>query len=460
MFERVKSWFGFGGVEGSNRGPFFGMGHLGNWFGLGSKEDGWQRDLQRAPHEPVAARFAAVSLIADAVSIMPAYHKASNEDGGATGVTTSALSRWLRRPNAIQTPSEFWAAGMRLLHEHGNAVAYVFRNTRNEITDAYWAAGYGLHVDQATKELFYQIQENEESPVMGDYLVPARDIMHLRINADARRPMRGQSPIVACAMALATNNVLSKFLLTYLNNRSTPSYILSTDAMLTADQNKQLRAAWNEQSQAMKAGGTPILGGGLKPHNMGVAPGDDQLVENFKLSVEEIARAFRIPRPLLGLAEVTGNVEALVNVWLATSLGALVNMIEQSVGKLFYLPPDQFVEFDVRELTRMDWESRVKTTKEAVTGGLMSVDEGRAQIGMTPVSGGYGKMPTQQQQQIPLDLLHELHASEISAKLKPTPAPAPAAPTAAEVAAANASAAKKQAIAEKAVQIFNNVTKG
>ena len=42
LTDRVKSFFG---MEGSQRGPFFGQGEQGSWFELGSREDGFQRNL-------------------------------------------------------------------------------------------------------------------------------------------------------------------------------------------------------------------------------------------------------------------------------------------------------------------------------------------------------------------------------------------------------------------------------
>lgn len=83
FIDRIKSFLGFD-AEGSWRGPFYGLGHLGNVFSLGRIEDGYQRDLERMGKQtPTAARFAAVSLYSDAVALMPGRHMVANEGGGA-----------------------------------------------------------------------------------------------------------------------------------------------------------------------------------------------------------------------------------------------------------------------------------------------------------------------------------------------------------------------------------------
>lgn len=416
--------------EGSWRGPFFGVGHQGGTYELGRIEDGFQRDLQVLNSgNPVAAKFSAINRIAEAVSIMPGSHMREVEGGGAQMITTSALSRWLHSPNPLQTAAEFWDSGVRLLMETGNCVGYSFRNDRNEITATYWASRYSIHViqdERGDKVIFYAVQANEHSPEMGDFLVPAGDILHLRVHVDPRRMLHGVAPIIHCAMALAVNSTLQQFLVTYLNKRATPSYVLSTDVPLNETQIKQLRSAWDEQTRLVKSGGTPILGGGMKPHSMGVAPGDDRLIENFRMSVEEIARAYGVPKVLLGVSETTGTTENLINMWLATGLGALVNNIEQAVGRHFNLPIGDAVEFDTQALNRMDWEARVRSAALGSTSGVFAIDEARAQLRLGPVKGGYGQVPTQQQQQVPIDLLHEIHAANIASKL---PQVTPTSPT-------------------------------
>lgn len=377
FIQRIKSFFGQG-AEGSWRGPFFGLGHLGNMFEFGRREDGFQRDLHLHGNSPTAAKFAAVGLISDAISLMPGSHYSQLDGGGRQPITTSALSRWLVRPNSLQTANEFWSSGIRLLLETGNAVAYCFRNNRNEIVQAYWAASFTTHVipdGDGGKMLYYAVNTTEPSMDSPEMLVPATEILHLRINADARNPLRGISPVLHCAMALAVNSTLQQFLIAYLNNRASPSNVLTTDVNLTNEQVRQLRAAWEDQAAGMKSGKTPILFGGLKPVQFGVAPGDDRLIENFKMSVEEVARAFRIPKAMLGIAETMGNSEQMVNLWLSTGLAALVDNIEQAVDKLFALPLSEGIEFDTRALTRMDWEQRVNSAAKGATSGVFSIDE-------------------------------------------------------------------------------------
>lgn len=420
----VKSWLNgpFNGAEGSYRGPFYGVGELGNSFVIERSADGWQRHLNVGNTVGVAAMQAAISAYTNAFALMPATHKRLLPGGGYEDVTTSALSRWLLRPNGFQTIADFMSNGVRQLMERGNAVGAAARNDRNEVVSVVWASSYGVHIDPDSGALFYSMSLNDGSS-RPDFLVPARDVLHVRINAQLSRPLDGRSPLVFCAYSLAANAQLSSFLNAYLANRASPSYILSTDLTLNAEQMRQLRAAWNDQAQTLASGGTPVLSGGLKPHQMGVAPGDELLVQTFNLTVEDVARAFSMPRALLGIAETAANAEQLMRSWVSLGLGSLVEIVEQEIEKLFELPRQDQVEFDSNALLRLDAEAQMRVVTEGVTKGVLSADEGRARIGLAPVPGGFGAIPTTQQQQVPLDLLHEMHTAEISAKLKPEPQP-------------------------------------
>jgi HK97 family phage portal protein len=423
---RLKNWLASGpfngAQEGAVRGPFYGMGELGNLFRIEQFGDGWQRHLNVGNGTGIAAVQAAVAAYCNAFTLMPATHKRQLPGGGFEEVTTSALSRWLYRPNGFQTMADFMANGIRVLMEKGNAVAFAARNDRQEIVATVWATSFSTHIDPETGALFYAGSLND-GVTRPDFLVPARDVLHIRINAPISRPLQGVSPLVFCASSLCVNAQLSAFLNAYIANRASPSYVLSTDLVLNVDQTRQLRAAWDEQSKTLASGGTPITSGGLRPFPRGVAPGDELLVQTFNLTIEDIARAFSMPRALLGISETAANAEQLLRSWVSLGLGSLVETVEQQIEKFFDLSRTDHVEFDSNALLRLDAEAQMRVLGEGVTKGILAADEARADLGRAPIPGGFGKIPTVQQQQIPLDLLHELHVADIAAKTKPEPAP-------------------------------------
>jgi HK97 family phage portal protein len=186
---------------------------------------------------------------------------------------------------------------------------------------------------------------------------------------------------------------------------SRASGFISTDQTLKKEQMDQLRRAWGEVSQGLNSGEVPILHSGLKFQSLSLSSQDAQLVEAYHMSVEEIARAFRIPLPMIGdLRNSTyNNVEQLVSMWLATGLGFLLEHVEQALGLFFRIGNNECIQFDTKGLLRSDFKGRIDALVRGISGGLYSVNEARSEEGLPAVD--YGEEPRLQAQVIPLSAI-------------------------------------------------------
>ena len=107
--------------------------------------------------------------------------------------------------------------------------------------------------------------------------------------------------------------------------------------------------------------------------------------------------------------------------WLSTGLGFFINHIEVALDKFFALPADEFVEFDAEQLLRVDFIGRVDGLSKATINGIMSPNEARSRLELPAVENG--DSPTVQQQQVPLNLLTQLHAAQIARASTPVSQP-------------------------------------
>ena len=353
----------------------------------------------------------------------PGDHWRRLPNGGRERVTNSALSRVMRKPNGYQSMSDFMLNAVRWLYCDGNAYALALRNDRNEISE--------LHLMRSTEcaaavadggEVFYRLGGNEIIDRRFGPLspVPARDVLHIRLHTP-RTPLKGETPLMAAAMDLAAGNATLQRQIDFFNNRAQPSFILNTEEKLTGAQIAELRASWDAQTRGEGAGGTPILGWGIKPTQIANTARDAQLAETMKASEERIALAFRVPLQVLGIGNNTyASTEALMQSWIASGLGFCLNHVEEAFGQLFGLRgmPDEYLEMDTRALLRSSFQERMDGLAKAVQGGIYSPDEARALEELGAVDGGHGKEPRVQQQVVPLSWQEP----------PPEPAPAPALP--------------------------------
>lgn len=416
---RIKSWF-TKGAEGSYRGPATGWSYWGNPFPV-PFGDGFQSGLtlSKATTKNIPTVYACVMAVSKAISLCYPQHMVPDDDEETLEKsTTSPASRVLRKPNSYQTWPQFILNVIATMLFDGESFVLIVRDERYAVKALHQMnnANCTPYVEPTTGEVFYSVGDNPMLPQMTSYMVPARDMIHFRQYCP-RHPLVGESAIAAAALAAGVNVALSANQAAFYNNMSRPSGILSTDAVLTKDQLAQLRAAFDEQSKDMAAGKIPVLGGGMKFSAMGISSQDAQLVEAQRMSIEEIARVFGVPLPVIGdLSHGNlSNTEATINFWLATGLGSTIENVERSFDAAFNLPATEYIELDVTALLRMDFTARVEGYTKAIQGGLIAPNEAREKEGLPDVEGGDDVFL--QQQMVSVSLLEQLHVSQMNSQL-------------------------------------------
>jgi len=285
-------------------------------------------------------------------------------------------------------------------------------------------------VVRSTGDVFYRLGGNDvvDLRMNGEpMVVPARDVLHVRLHTSRERypyPLIGESPFAAAASDIMAGSAMMQQQIAFYMNQARPSAVLSTDLQLDKDQVQALRDRWNEQVKGLQQGGTPILTSGLKVQPWGTPPKDAELAEIMKLSGQNIALAYRVPLPLLGLGgQPMSSTEAMMQSWRATGLGFAANHIEEAFGLLFGLrgQPDEYVEFDTEALLRSAFKERIDALARGVQGGIYSPNEAREREGLESVE--YGDEPRVQQQVVPLSAAAAIPTT-------PGPGAAPGAPPA------------------------------
>jgi HK97 family phage portal protein len=358
---------------------------------------------------------------------LPGAHYRDTGDGGQEKITSSALSRILLSPNSYQTRSDFILNLVSELLFQGNAYAWAERSNRSEVTALHLMPAMGTQVliEPKTRAVFYGLAEN---PLAGqlDYAIPQRDVMHVRMRSRPGYPLQGITPLRWAALAQATNTAISASQAAFFAQASQPSGFLSSDQPLSGDQMTMLREAWQNRTAGVAAGQVPILGGGLKFQNLTMTSQDAQLIQAFSMTVADIARAYGVPLPIIGDLEhaTLKNIEQLIDFWLSTGLGFMVEHIELAFDKFFGLPPGQFTEFDTDILLRTAFLERIDGLTKAISGGLYSPNEARAKEGLPAADGG--EEPRVQAQVVPLS---QINAEPLpSLPTAPVPPSAPALP--------------------------------
>jgi HK97 family phage portal protein len=418
----------------------------GGWLpvGVGEYVNWWQLGFDPVYGSSNSAIVeACVSAYAQTVAMCPGDHWKSNDKGGRTRITNSALSRILRYPNDYQSISDFMMNLTRNLYLTGNAYALALRNDRFEIDELHpMDPDISRPMVASTGDVFYQLGGNDviQNRLTGSSnqiltAVPMRDVLHIRLNTQRQwpRPLLGQSPLEAAMQDIGLGSAITAQQMRFYQNEARPSAVLSTDLVLDKEQVAQLRDRWDEQSKGLRQGGTPILTAGLKVQPWGVSGGKESAIADIaKMSKENIALAFRVPLQILGIGGTPfSSTELLMQSWIASGLGFCLNHIEEAFGFLYNCKgqPDEYVEFSTDALLRSAYSVRIEGLARGVQGGIYSPNEARNMEGLDDVK--FGDEPRVQQQVVPLSAAAQIQAQAPgSTGPKPPSAPGPDAPPA------------------------------
>lgn len=370
----------------------------------------WQEGKDPVYMAACSAVEAAVSAYAQTVAMLPGTVWRKNADGGRSEMAQTPLARVLAQPNSYQTRSDFLLNQVRALYFTGNCYAIAEKNNRDEIIALHPVHPQHVapYVNAETNDIFWSIApsdltpDNRTWPVDGQRLIPDEYVWHVAL-ATPHHPLCGVTPLTSACLSMAANCNLNRQMLAFLANASRPSGTLNTDLKMTKEGVEELRARWKEHSTGAGIGGTPILTHGLKWNPLNLDAPDAQLIEFYKLTVADIARALRVPLPLIGVMDgaTFNNSEVLMQFWKASGLGFLLEHLELSLDKFFSLPDDQYCELDADALLRSEWKNRIDALVRGVQGGVFSPNEARAMEGLAAVEGG--DQPRVQQQLVALD---------------------------------------------------------
>ena len=140
---------------------------------------------------------ACIAAYAQTVAMCPGDHWRATEKGGRERVTTSALSRMLRRPNDYQSISDFMLNLTWELYATGNAYCLALRNDRYEVDELHlMKASISKPVMGPDGDVFYRLGGNDvisrrlSGKANSNLMVPARDCLHIQ-------PQRGHAIALA-----------------------------------------------------------------------------------------------------------------------------------------------------------------------------------------------------------------------------------------------------------------------
>lgn len=357
----------------------------------------------------------------DVAKLCPQLKEWNEKDGMWLVVRSPAFTPVLRKPNSFQTRQQFLMCWILSKQLHGNAYILLVRDARQVVTGMFVLDPNRVTPLVATDgSVFYQLQRDDLSKLPFDYpAVPASEIIHDR-STPLFHPLVGIPPLWAAHWPASQGLRILQGSDSFFRNSARPSGILTSPHEIDDEDAKQLKSQWEREFTGANAGRLAVLGGDVRYVAMAATAEQSQLVEQSKLSAEQICSAFGVPAFKVGVGPTPSydNVEALNRVYYSDVLHDLIEAVESLLDESLGLSALGYrIEFDLDDLFRLDMLKQAEVAEKYVGAGVMAPNEVRARLGYKPVKGG--ESPYLQQQNWQLGQLSERSAPTDGNQLPP-----------------------------------------
>lgn len=272
--------------------------------------------------------FRCVSLISFAIGMLPVHLRDKRTREKATEHPAFRILH--KRPNAWQTAFEFRSLMQQRALAHGNAYARIVRSG-SRITQLVPFDPKRTKVEQRSD---WSLQYRYRRPDGGETILPAIDVFHLRFGL-SENGYEGISLVAKSAEAIGLAIQAERAAARLFRNGVIAGGVLSTPKKLSPEVWERLKSDLESRRGAGNAHRDMILEEGLDYKSGGQSGRDNQHLETRAHQIEEVARPYGVPRPLLGVNDTSwgSGIDVLGQLFVRYGLNPWFTAWEQAIER-------------------------------------------------------------------------------------------------------------------------------
>lgn len=229
------------------------------------------------------------------------------------------------------------------------------------------------------------------------YKVQPKNILHTRIGADPANIRLGLSPVGALLREVCGDNGAATFSASLLRNFGVPGVILSPDGVdISPDDADAVKQRYKSEFTRDGAGKVMMATTPVKLSQISLTPKDMDVSNLQQMFYSKICAAVGLDPMVVGLpsAQKTySNFEEARDAAWENCIIPMQSLLARSLTSSFPALVDNKVYrygYDLRNVRALseDENKKAKRIKELAGGPVISVNEGRAELGKGPVDGG------------------------------------------------------------------------
>ncbi|MDS9467936.1 phage portal protein [Paracoccus sp. MBLB3053] len=326
---------------------------------------------------PVVAN--AIQLISEAVASLDIYVKRIEGETEIDVPDHPLLS-------LLRNESNDWTSGFEMIRQ---IVRDALMDDRGGLA---WVNRIGgepreiIRYRRAVLQFDIDLETGERKYNLGNRPIVARDVIHLL-------PPLERSPLTLAREAIGIALALDRHAAKLFGRGARPSGALLIPKGMGEEAIKAARAAWRVAHEGEDQGRTAFLFDGMTFEPFTFNSTDAQFLENRRFQIEEIARCFNIPAPMVGdLSRATwSNSEQKGREFLSYTLEPWLRGLEGALRRALFNDQERqnhVIRFDRDDLTRADLATRATTINSLIASQTINPNEGREWLGLPPRDGG------------------------------------------------------------------------
>ena len=336
--------------------------------------------------------YAAIKLRADAVS-RPSLRIYRQGVGKPEVDPEHPVARLMARVNPWTTSNDLWRSTEIHLNLWGSAFWTLERDAGGE-----WQI-WPLRPDRVTplpderRYLRGFVYQGRSGPVA----YTPDEVVWLRYY-NPLEEYAGFSPLTPSRLSVDTGCDGMRFNRNFFRNSAQPDFVMLTDENMTDSEIADFYSRWEARYQGSGNAHRPAITNFIKDiKSLGVSHKDMDFIQGLRWSLEEVSRAFGVPKPLLADLEraTFANINAAERMFWRNTIVPELKFLEEQLTRML-LPrlgyPGLGLEFDLSSIEALqeDENQRVSREMQLLDRGVVTINELRQERGMASVPWGDG----------------------------------------------------------------------
>ena len=332
----------------------------------------------------LSAFFSATNLISNSIALMPVSENQLN-DNKRTVVENSNITPLFY--NMFLTKFNVFKKIVEDVILKGNAYLYINRDEAGHPKALTYLrpSQVAIQYNELTQDLYYLVTSSNK---VTKKKILDKDMCHFVMHSNDG--VNGLSIISYATRTIDSANATEQSAKHFFDSGCSINGIVRLKNPIVSDkQRNDIRQNWSQIHGGDNCSGVCVLSGVEDFTPITSDPNKSQMLETRRFNITEVARWFNINPILLGDLSHTAynDIEAANIEFVQHTLLPWIEMIQNELTRKLIVNKKRYIDLDENVLLKSNKTNMANYCKTLVTGGIMTPNEARAQLGLNPMDG-------------------------------------------------------------------------